>query len=223
MPEATLREAVNLSEDWMILIFLFTLLSLGYTRKFHPSRIFRLWNSVWNIRTMRQTIREEPNTPRANLLFNTVFYLQAALIAYAAIKCFRPDLVHTGGFWMYGSLTVVVFVIYLIKRITLKAVSLISDGDFSLSEYEYSVFLTNRVLGLVLFPLALSIVYFPVYQSKTIIFISILLVTLVVAYRLIRSLLAAVESGVTPFYILFYICTLEILPTALGVKWLVNF
>jgi hypothetical protein len=85
------------------------------------------------------------------------------------------------------------------------------------------VFLTNRVIGLVLFPLALSIAYFPVYQAKTIIFISILLVTLVVAYRLIRSLLAAVESGVTPFYILFYICTFEILPTALGVKWLVNF
>lgn len=223
MPEATLREAVNLSEDWMILVFLFTLLSIGYTRKFHPSRIFRLWSSVWNIRTMRQTMREEPNTPRANFLFNTVFCLQAALIAYAAIKCNRPDLVHSGSFWMYGSLTVVVFILYLVKSFTLKTVSLISDGDFSLSEYEYSVFLTNRVLGLVLLPLSLSIVYFPVYQAKTIIFISILMVGLVVAYRLIRSLLAAVESGVTPFYILFYICTLEILPTALGVKWVINF
>jgi hypothetical protein len=77
MPEGTLREAVNLSEDWMVLVFLFTLVSLAYTRRVHPARIFRLWNSMWNIRTMRQTIREEPNTPRANLLFNSVFYLQA--------------------------------------------------------------------------------------------------------------------------------------------------
>jgi hypothetical protein len=56
--------------------------SLAYTRRVHPSRISRLWNSVWNIRTMRQTIREEPNTPRANLLFNQSLYLQEALITY---------------------------------------------------------------------------------------------------------------------------------------------
>jgi len=42
-----------------------------------------------------------------------------------------------------------------------------------------------------------------------------------ISYRIIRALITALESGVTPFYILFYICTLEILPSALGIKWLI--
>lgn len=221
MTEATLRQAVNLSEDWMVLVFLFTLVSLAYTRKLHPARIPRLWNSMWNIRTMRQTIREEPNTPRANLLFNTVYYLQAGLIAYAGIKCFKPSYQMEGivpFLWLVAAL----FGIYLVKRVSLRIISILSAGDFSLSEYEYSIFMTNRMLGLALFPLGLGIAYFPVFQAKTIIVVGAILITAAILYRLFRSILTAVESGVTPFYILFYICTLEILPSALGLKWLMN-
>jgi hypothetical protein len=221
MPEATLRQAVNLSEDWMILIFLFTLVSLAYTRRVHPARIFRLWSSMWNIRTMRQTIREEPNTPRANLLFNSIFYLQAGLAVYAGIEYFKPD-VQAEGYALYAVIVASIFGIYLLKRITLRAISLLTAGDFSLSEYEYSVFLTNRMLGLLLFPMGLAIAYFPVYQAKTFILLSVGIIAVAIIYRLLRSILTAVESGVTPFYILFYICTLEILPSALGIKWFIT-
>jgi hypothetical protein len=222
MPEASIRQAVNLSEDWMVLVFLFALFSLAYTRRVHPARILRLWNSIWNIRVMRQTIREEPNTPRANLLFNTVFYTLAGLVAYVSIKCYRPDIAEQQGALLYPALVLSVLAIYTIKRLTLRAITFISDGDFSLNEYEYSVFLTNRMLGLVLLPIALFVVYFPIYQAKALIGISIFLVFAMLCYRIIRSVLTAIESGVTPFYILFYICTLEILPSALGIKWLVT-
>ena len=221
MPEPTIRQAVNLSEDWMILVFLFTLVSLAYTRRVHPARIFRLWSSMWNVRTMRQSIREEPNTPRANLLFNTVFYLQTALLLYGAINLFRPE-VNFRGITYYLILVGVVFGVYLIKLIGLRAIGLLGDGDFSLSEYEYRIFLTNRLVGLLFFPLGLSMVYFPINYAESIIWISGITSVFVIIYRTIRALLTALETGVTPFYILFYICTLEFLPFALCVKWLMT-
>jgi hypothetical protein len=112
--------------------------------------------------------------------------------------------------------------VYFLKQITIYAVGLLSDGDFSLDEYGYHVFLTNRLLGLILFPMAALIVYFPIYQAEYILLAGVGIVILFIAYRIIRSLLTALESGVTPFYILFYICTLEILPSALGIKWLIT-
>jgi hypothetical protein len=78
------------------------------------------------------------------------------------------------------------------------------------------------MIGLILFPLGLGIAYFPLYQAKSIVMVSAAIVLAGIAHRLIRSLLTAVESGVTPFYILFYICTLEILPSAIGLKWLMT-
>jgi hypothetical protein len=221
MPEATLRHAVNLSEDWMIVIFLFSLLGIAYNRRVHPARILRLWKGMWNVRSMRQSMREDPNTPRSNLLFNITYYANTALIAYAAVKLYRPEL-SIQGVTLYAILIAVLFGVYFLKQITIYAVGLLSDGDFSLDEYGYHVFLTNRLLGLILFPMAALIVYFPIYQAEYILLAGVGIAISFIAYRIIRSLLTALESGVTPFYILFYICTLEILPSALGIKWLIT-
>lgn len=221
MPEATLRHAYNLSEDWMVVIFLFSLVGLAYNRRVHPARILRLWKGMWNVRSMRQTMREDPNTPRSNLLFNATYYPNASLIAFAAVKLFRPQF-SMNGILLYAILLAVLLGIYLLKQLTIYAVGLLSDGDFSLDEYGYHVFLTNRLLGLLLFPLAAFIVYFPTQQAEYLLLAGLGVVAVFIAYRIIRSLITALESGVTPFYILFYICTLEILPTALGIKWLIS-
>jgi hypothetical protein len=223
MPEIINRPDVNMAEDWMVLVFLFTLVALAYMRRVHPARISRLWNSVWNIRTMRQAIREEPNTPRANLLFNMSFYLQAALVTYCAIK-------FTGRSWfsMHGGLFYLILVasffgIYLIKRIGIRLVKLVADGDYGLGEYEYSVFLINRMLGILMLPLSLFVVYAPIFFLPFLIYSTAGVVLIMLLYRLMRSLMTALETGVTPFYILFYICTLEILPTAIGLRLVLGF
>jgi hypothetical protein len=221
MPEATLRHAYNLSEDWMVIIFLFSLVGLAYNRRVHPARILRLWKGMWSVRSMRQTMREDPNTPRSNLLFNATYYANAALIAFAAVKLFRPQF-SMDGILLYALLFAVLLGIYFLKQITIYAVGLLSDGDFSLDEYGYHVFLTNRLLGLLLFPLAALIVYFPTQQAEYLLLAGLAMVAVFITYRIIRSLFTALESGVTPFYILFYICTLEILPSALGIKWLIS-
>jgi len=221
MPEATLRHAYNLSEDWMVIIFLFSLVGLAYNRRVHPARILRLWKGMWSVRSMRQTMREDPNTPRSNLLFNATYYANAALTAFAAVKLFRPQF-SMNGILLYALLLAVLLGIYFLKQITIYAVGLLSDGDFSLDEYGYHVFLTNRLLGLLLFPLAALIVYFPTQQAEYLLLAGLAIMAVFIAYRIIRSLFTALESGVTPFYILFYICTLEILPSALGIKWLIS-
>ena len=203
MPEATLRHAVNLSEDWMIVVFLFSLVGLAYNKRVHPARILRLWKGMWNVRSMRQTMREDPNTPRSNLLFNATYYANTALIAYAAVKLFRPQF-SINGIILYAVLVAVLLGIYFLKQLTIY------------------VFLTNRLLGLILFPLSALIVYFPTHQAEYILLTGVGITAAFIAYRIIRSLITALESGVTPFYILFYICTLEILPSALGIKWLIT-
>ena len=223
MLEAIPRANLNLSEDWMILVFLASLIGLAYTRRVHPTRINRLWNSAWNIRTMRQTIREEPNTPRANLIFNTSFYLQAALVVYCALKYTGHSWLSFHGLGFYLILVAGVFAIYLIKRLSIRLIRFVADGDFGLGEYEYAVFMMNRLLGILILPISLLIVYAPTIFLPQIFFGGITIVSILLIYRLLRSLMTALELGIAPFYILFYICTLEILPTAIGIRMVLAF
>lgn len=218
MNELIPRPALNLSEDWMILIFIFALITIAYTRRFHPLRIARLWNSTWNVRALRQAIREEPNTPRANLLFNVSFYLLTALVLYVVVKFFVLHPNNFTGLPLYLVILAGVVVAYGLKMAGIRAVQTMSDGDFGLSEYEYNVFLINRVIGLFLLPITAFLVYLPIPVVQPFVFSALILFISMMLYRMIRGLFNAASSGVPVFYIFFYICTLEILPLVVCLK-----
>ncbi len=218
MNELIPRPDINLSEDWMILIFLFALATIAYTRRFHPLRIGRLWNSTWNVRVLRQAIREEPNTPRANLLFNVSFYLLTALVLYVVVKFFHLHPNELTGLPLYLLILGGVVIAYGLKMAGIRAVQVMADGDFGLSEYEYNVFLMNRVIGLFLLPITAFLVYSPIPVVEPFVLSVLLLFISMMIYRMIRGLFNAVASGVPVFYIFFYICTLEILPLVICLK-----
>ncbi len=218
MNELISRPATALAEDWMFLVFLFSVATLAYTRSNYPLRISRLWNSMWNVRILRQAIREEPNTPRANLLFNAAFYLLSSLIIYLTLK--RYDLHPLGlqGFLMFLLLLGCIVTAYTLKTVGIRAVQLMGDGDFGLTEYEYNVFLMNRGLGIFLLPVAALLAYLPFNIIDPFLLLAAALFGLMVIYRMIRGLINAASEGIPIFYIFFYICTLEILPLVVCVK-----
>lgn len=218
MNDLVLRPAINLSEDWMIVIFLFGLVSLAYTRKLYPTRLVRLWKSTWNVRALRQAIREEPNTPRASLLFNIFFYLIFSLVLFLIIKFLEIRPLGYSGIVLYLILLACVVGAYLVKTVGIKLVQLVADGDFGLAEYEYNVFLINRMIGLFLFPLSLFLAYAPTAIIRPFVYAASAVFITMALYRIIRGLLNAISQSISPFYILFYICTLEILPLAVCIK-----
>lgn len=220
--QPVLRPATNMAEDWMIVVLLFALVTIAYTRTNYPLRLARLWNSVWNIRIMRQAIREEPNTPRANLLFNASFFLLAALTIYLLLKHFDIHPLGLAGIMEYLLVLIMLIVAYSVKVVGLRVVQHLADGDFGLTEYEYNVFLINRMIGLVLLPLLAFIIYSPIRVAEALIVVAGVLFGVMVAYRMLRGVLNASLSRVPLFYIFFYICTLEILPVVVCVKALSN-
>lgn len=212
------RTPVNLSEDWMILIFLFALVSLAYTRALYPARLERLWKSTWNVRALHQTIREEPNTPRASLLFNISFYLTFSLILFLVIKYYGHEPLGYSGLGFYLLILGAVVTVYLLKTIGIHVVQILADGDFGLMEYKYNVFLINRMIGLMLVPFALYIAYAPTTSVRPALWAALGVCVVMIVYRIMRGLVNALSMGVPPFYIFFYICTLEILPFAVCCK-----
>ncbi len=212
------RPALNLSEDWMILVFLFPLLSLAYTRRLYPARLIRLWRSTWNVRALHEAIREEPNTPRANLLLNISFYLILALAVYLVLKQMQAIPFDYPGIVNYLIILAILRGIYLAKTIIIRLIQIISDGDYGMAEYEYNLFLMNRMSGLLLLLPTLFMAYAPIPELKPAIYTAAIVLIGMVSYRILRGLVNALSEGVPPFYILFYICTLEILPFAVGWK-----
>jgi len=96
------------------------------------------------VRALRQAIREEPNTPRASLLFNVSFSFSLVLFLLIKYSGIKP--LGYSGLLLYIVLLACVAVIYLIKTVGIRLVQMMADGDFGLTEYEYNVFLVNRMI-----------------------------------------------------------------------------
>jgi hypothetical protein len=127
------------------------------------------------------------------------------------------------GLGFYLILVAAVFGVYLIKRLSIRLIKFVADADFGLGEYEYAVFMMNRLLGILIVPISMLIVYAPTVFLPQIFIGGMILISILLIYRLLRSLMTALELGIAPFYILFYICTLEILPTAIGIRMVLAF
>lgn len=214
----TLRPATQLAEDWMFLVLMLAIAAFAWAKAVYPGKIDRLWQSMINVRMMRQVIREEPNSSIATWILNVSFYFVASLFVYLVLKHFSLTVWNLSGVGFYGLLLLVLLCAYIIKSLAPHFVQLLSDRDNGLSEYRFSIHLTNRVLVFPLFALAVFAAYLPLGGHTWAIYAGLSIWGLGLIYRLLRGALHALQTGVPIYYIFFYICTLEILPLLVCVK-----
>jgi hypothetical protein len=220
--EPILRPEIRLAQDWMFPLFLFSLVAIAFVRFSFPYKLPRLVYSMFNIRIFRQMMREELRLSRENILMNAVFFLHAALFLYfVAVSFFTKELPFT-GVGLYALLFVSVAATYGLKTLSIGAVRFIADGDFTLDEYRYATFVSNRFIVLFLIPLNALIAYCDLTRSLYFIIAVAVLIAATFSYRLIRSSVTALSTGVSLFYIFFYICTLEMVPLLVGYKLLMR-
>lgn len=220
--EPTLRPDIQLAQDWMFLVFFFSLAALTYVKFSFPYKLPRIVYSMFNIRIFRQMMREEPRLSRENVIMNVVFFLQAALFLYFGAVLLWQDFAFVSGILLYLLLLVSTAVVYGLKTFSINAVRFIADGDFTLDEYRYATFVSNRFVAIFLLPLNTFIAYSERTSALYIMFAVAGLIAATYVYRIVRSSITALSTGVGLFYIFFYICTLEMVPLLVSLKFLIR-
>lgn len=204
----------------MFPVFLFCVATIAYVRYFFPSKLARLVQSEFNIRIFRQLMREEPRLSRENVLMNICFFMLMGLFCFLVCKVVSPQALAFGHFTSYLLISIGVALVYGLKTVTIGITRFIADGDFTLDEYRYSVFVSNRFFLLLLIPCTLVLAYGELHWKWAVISCVGLLAALLILYRIIRGAVTAFQQGINVFYIFFYICTLEFLPILFGYKLL---
>ncbi len=87
-------------------------------------------------------------------------------------------------------------------------------------EYLYNVFIFNKLIGMIILPLLLFVVYTSGVLRGMFLWLTMFTVALVVMMRLFRSVIFSFKKDVSLFYMFLYLCALEIVPLALLYKWL---
>ena len=206
----------------MFLVMILSCVIIAYSKSVYPNRFKSMWRSVYNSILLRQMIREESNIPKEYLLHQINFYILSGLALYGLLTVYNISFWGLHGFLLYLVCGALVATVYLVKAAGVYVSSFVIDGDFSLSEYRYIVFLLNRILSILILPLVALLIYSPLHLAKPFLIAIGALILLYYLYRIGKGLLNALRSGVGVFYIFFYICTLEILPVIITTKFILN-
>jgi len=206
----------GIATEWLGILFLLIIAALTWVRFNYSKRFQQLFSAAINQRLMRQLMRQElVFSHRASIVLTIVFLFSLSAFLYVADTMFQWNILASSGFILWAKYLLLLFLIYFVKLLAIEWVKLMSDGDFSLGEYEYDIFLINKASGLLILPFAMLGAYLFKSQAEVIIIIGLVLLVSLFFYRWIRGLGNAIRLHVPVFYIILYFCTLEILPLAI--------
>ena len=208
---------------WVLIILLLGIVFLGYINSAYKNRFDSFLKAVFITRYSHQLSREEQTLSHPVSIFLSVnFILITALFILQLITSttFSSNVVQF-SFLSFLFIAGIILLIYLIKTIFLIFLAFIIDKKGIIGEYIFTTFLINQMLGIFLIPVVIFIAYSNQLLLNSFIYFGIILLILSFFIRIWKGVLAVFQgSDTTLFYIILYLCTLEIMPVLICVRWI---
>lgn len=117
-----------------------------------------------------------------------------------------------------------VFLFFIFKLVLINIIGWVFQTSRETFEYLTNYMIFSIVAGVFLFPSVFFLIYSSPFISEILVYIIMIILAIIFAYRTIRGLLIGLSSERYSLYYLFlYLCTVEILPLCISVKLLINF
>ncbi len=209
--------------DWMIGVVIFSFILFAWTRMIYGKFVGMVTQSAVNFYTARR-VYEESNVIRVRvfLLLNILFYINISLFASQCLSFFDVDLSGFSSFQWFGICGLAFFAIYTLKTLVLKILDFIFDTK-TFGSYNFSIYLYNKMYGLLLLPLVAVIPFVPDFVAEKLIWAGVILFIFFYVSTLFRGLRICIKNRVSIFYLFFYLCALEILPLLTIYKCILNY
>lgn len=218
IPHQYQRSALN----WTLVIGFISIFLLLALKTYYRRLVAQVVTTLVNFQLAEKLYREKNViVRRAFILMNLNFILIISL--FIMLLTIYWDFKLTGNYFTdYLSILGIVVAVLVARLILFYSSGLLFEKLPPVSEHIHLIYLVNKNLGLILLPLSFIAIYASgrIAEIALITGVSILLIATV--YKLIRGFLIILRGGVFLFYAIMYLCTLELLPLALGSKLIIS-
>lgn len=188
--------------------FLLAVVRLAF-RKYFSDLFSAFFNPAFSRRQLKEQLFQ---TPFPAFLLNLFFNIAAGLYLYIILWHF--DYITSARPFYLISVFVLLFIfIYLIKFLFLRFSGWLFGYPEMMNTYIFTLYLVNKVLGIILLPFILILAFSPPVLAKLAFNISLFIIIVMIIYRYIRAW-PAVQNQVSfnKFHFFLYLCGFEIAP-----------
>jgi Domain of unknown function (DUF4271) len=210
----------NFNPDWLIAIIIGSLVILAWLKLFFNKFFDQVIISMWNFQLGSKFLRDQGIfSRRVGLILNINFLLVFGLFMYLVFTHFNINPLSLKPFPAYLLYTGVLTILLLIRYILTSLTGKIFKQEEYFREYLYHILIIYKNLGIVFVPIVFCIAY--IQENLRIYFIIIAFVLIAFAYlfRFIKGYQLIIKKDVFIFYLILYLCTLEIMPVLFYYKF----
>ena len=200
------------SRGFQIFFLLLSLLFLIFIVNVERSFVRDLWRVISNENYSSLHHRNQRNTMRQILLMMgyTVFIIQAGLFIYNAMRVFDYSGTILDNVWTSIAL---VLCIYLTRHGVINYLRWLFNNEKELTLYGFDISIFNTMVGLVLVPINVLLIFGPENIYKPLVIIGVIAIALAYMTRQLRWVLTARQLIANSLFLFFvYLCAVEILP-----------
>ncbi len=208
------------SEDWIVVVLLSSVILATYIRFIFRKRLNQIFKSFLSERFVNQLNREgNLFSERISIPLFINYLLVFPLFFYMINKNLYPFIINA-GIKLYIEIILFIFLMYISKIIFIRFTGFIFNTGKEATEHLLIIFIFNQIIGLILLPLLVFIIYSDF--NPWLFYASIVFVLFVYIFRIFRiAFFGLSNSRFSKFYLFLYLCTVEILPLSILAKILI--
>jgi hypothetical protein len=209
------------NSDWMVGVLLFALILIAIIRFSFSKFLFRVFDSIINYQTSSNLFSEKNmRNLRGSMFLNLLFYVNFTLfIVQYLVYILTLNQNHNNiVFFLYCF--VGLEALYSTKFVLIRFIGYVFNGIKESKEYLHTVSIYNKNLGVILLPITLSVPYMAQHATPLLLNAGLILTLFFYIFRLFRGVKILFRQHVSIFYMILYLCALEILPLLMIYKLL---
>jgi hypothetical protein len=221
-PDMMLQPLISgeIKNNWIFWILLAGFVILTMTRYYHEKRLKLFGSAIFKRSAATQLIRESPvYAHRSFFPMLSIYIISVTLLIYQATEIFSPGSSEGIKTLLLFAEFLGIYLAYSLLKITaIWLISITFKNQDTAKEYIQNILIYNLVLGILLLPLLLLIIY---TYHELFIYLSGALAIILIGLRFIRGIsIGLSDPKFSLIHLFLYLCTLEILPLVFAAKFL---
>ncbi len=204
---------ISFGNDWIVLVILFALFLLASVKFMFGKYLSKVTESIFSFHTANSHFLEKNiNMIKGSAMVNIFFVVNISLFIVSILIFKSIPFVQEHGFKTFILVLIAVSLLYLGKAFVVRFLGYVFDKNNESREYVFTILLYNKNLSLFLFPIVLALPFVQFYAVKWLMYIGVVIALVFFVLRIVRGMQILLRKHVSIFYMILYLCALEIVP-----------
>ena len=223
-PDAIMIRARNLDTyDWMLGVFMLLVVLFVWIRIFYSKFFGMLANALVSFHLSVKLFQEKNVLlRRVSTVLDFIYLTVFSIFIFQIVEYYHISSKGMNGFKLFLLLLNLVILYAMVRILVLRATGTLFMARTLFSEYLHNTFVINKGMGIVLFPVVVMAEYMPHQLIPVVLTAGLVSFAFSVLFKAIRAYQIIIRRDILLFYLILYLCTLEILPLLLGYKFVTS-